>query len=77
MAGSGGSAYNLYDLLGRYQVADNISLRFGIENVLNEEPPLTGRDPAALLPSLPGGSFNTNNYDINGRRVYFGATASF
>lgn len=73
----GAPAYNLYDLLGRYELRENVRLRFGIENVFNEEPPLMGRDPAAQLPSLPGGSFNTNNYDINGRRVYFGATVDF
>lgn len=74
---TGASAYNLFDLLARYQLGDNLGLRFGIENVFNEEPPLTGRNPAAQPPSLPGGSFNTNNYDINGRRIYFGATANF
>jgi len=74
---TGASAYNLFDLLGRYQLGENLSLRFGIENVFNEEPPLTGRDPAARPPDLPEGSFNTNNYDINGRRFYVGATASF
>ena len=74
---TGASAYNLYDLVGRYQVADSISLRFGIENLFNEKPPITGRDPAAIFPTLPGGSFNTNNYDINGRRFYVGATAAF
>ena len=74
---TGASAYNVFDVLGRYQIADNISLRFGVENVFNEEPPLTGRDPAATPPNLPGGTFNTNNYDINGRRAYFGATIRF
>jgi len=74
---TGASAYNLFDLLGRYQIGENLALRFGVENLFNEEPPLTGRDPAAQPPNLPGGSFNTNNYDINGRRFYVGATASF
>ncbi|HEX6994600.1 MAG TPA: TonB-dependent receptor [Gammaproteobacteria bacterium] len=74
---TGAPAYNLFDLLGRYYLADNVSLRFGVENVLNEEPPLQGRDPTATSPNLPGGSFNINNYDINGRRAYFGATVEF
>jgi len=74
---TGAPAYNLYDLLGRYQVSENVSLRFGIENVLNEEPPLTGRDLNPRPGTLPGGAFNTNNYDINGRRAYFGATVNF
>jgi len=74
---TGASAYNLYDLLGRYQLAENVSLRFGIENVFNERPPLTGRNLEPIPPSLPGGGYNTNNYDINGRRAYFGATVNF
>lgn len=74
---TGASAYNLYDLVGRYQVGDTVSLRFGVENLFNEEPPITDRDPAAVFPALPGGTFNTNNYDINGRRFYVGATAAF
>ena len=73
----GASAYNLYDVLGRYHVSENVSLRFGIENVFNERPPLTGRVPTASAPNLPGGGFNINNYDINGRRAYFGATVNF
>lgn len=73
----GPSSYNLFDLLGRYQLTDSVGLRFGIENVLDEEPRIMGRDPGAVLPNLPGGTFNTNNYDINGRRVYFGANVSF
>ncbi|HEX6997469.1 MAG TPA: TonB-dependent receptor [Gammaproteobacteria bacterium] len=74
---TGAPAYNLYDLIGRYEVSDSISLRFGVENLFNEEPPLQGRDVAARFPNLPGGSFNINNYDINGRRAYFGATIQF
>jgi iron complex outermembrane recepter protein len=73
----GASSYNLFDLLGRFELTNNVGLRFGIENVFNEEPPLTGRNPAAVAPNLPGGTFNTNNYDINGRRFYFGATVGF
>lgn len=73
----GASAYNLFDLLGRYRLNDGLDLRFGVENVFNEEPPLTGRDPAAELPALPGGTFNTNLYDINGRTFYFGARMDF
>lgn len=74
---TGASAYNVFDLLGRYNLGNNVSLRFGVENVFNEAPPLTGRNPAATGVNLPGGSFNTNNYDVNGRRAYFGATIAF
>jgi outer membrane receptor protein involved in Fe transport len=78
----GSPSYNLFDLLGRYQLTDRLGLRFGVENVFNKEPPLNGRNPGAELPSLPEGSFDVNGpaagrYDTNGRRIYFGATMDF
>ena len=74
---TGADSYNLFGLLARYQLGNNLGLRFGIESLLDEEPPLTGRDPSAEAPALPGGAFNTNNYDINGRSVYCGASVEF
>ncbi len=74
---TGAPAYNLFDLYGRYQLRDNVSLRFGVQNVLDKAPPLTLVDTNPVPPTLPGGSFNTNNYDINGRRAYVGATIDF
>ena len=74
---TGAPKYDTFDLLGSYQLLDNLLLRFGIENVFNQEPPLTGVNTAANLPSLPGGSFNAANYDTNGRRFYLGGRISF
>jgi iron complex outermembrane receptor protein len=73
---TGAPPYHLFDLLGNYQLTDNIRLRFGIENVLNEEPPLIGEnytDPNGMT----GGSFRPGVYDTNGRRFYLGARMYF
>ncbi len=73
---SGVGAYHLFDLLGSYSVSDNLRLRFGIENLLNEEPPIAGvnpNDPNGMY----GGTFMPGNYDTNGRRFYLGARVNF
>lgn len=73
---TGAPAYDLFDLLGNYQVKDNIHLRFGIENVFNEEPPLTLINTAAT-DGMFGGSYDAVNNDVNGRRFYLGAKVQF
>jgi len=73
---SGASAYHLFDLLGSYALTDNLRLRFGVENVLNEEPPLLGVNPDDPN-GMYGGNFNAQNYDTVGRRFYLGARVNF
>jgi iron complex outermembrane receptor protein len=73
---SGASGYHLFDLLGNYALTNNLWLRFGCENVLNEEPPVIGvneNDPNGMY----GGVFNAQNYDTVGRRFYLGARVNF
>jgi iron complex outermembrane receptor protein len=73
---TGAPPYNLFDLLGNYQLTDDIRLRFGIENVFNTEPPLIGEnytDPNGMT----GGGFRPGIYDTNGRRFYLGARMYF
>jgi outer membrane receptor protein involved in Fe transport len=74
---TGAPGYNLYGLLARYNVSNKVALRFGVQNVLDTAPPLTGRDTNPTPPTLAGGSFNSNNYDTIGRRMYVGATIDF
>jgi len=73
----GAPSYNLFNLQGSYQLVDNVGLRFGIENIFNKRPPYTNRDMAPPPGVLPGGTFNTNNYDTNGRRFYVGASLTY
>jgi len=60
------------DLAATWNVLDSTQLRFGINNVLDEEPP--------LLPSAPSGSSNGNTfvaYDVLGRYIFAGVNVSF
>jgi outer membrane receptor protein involved in Fe transport len=82
----GVESYNLFSLFAGYQISERLSLRGGIDNLLDEDPPVVGRDPGTN-PSLgcPGSpqcnnnSANTNTqyYDILGRRAYVALKMSF
>ncbi|NLG54632.1 MAG: TonB-dependent receptor, partial [Rhodococcus sp.] len=76
---TGAPSYNLFNLQGGYQLTEDVGLRFGVENLLNEAPPLTGVNTAAdpALGQLRGGSFASGVYDTNGRRFYLGANIRF
>ncbi|HYG28573.1 MAG TPA: TonB-dependent receptor, partial [Caulobacteraceae bacterium] len=61
-----------FDLSGLWQMTDNFRLRAGVNNVLDEDPP--------LIPSyiVGGGLPNTYPmYDLLGRRIFVGVTARF
>ncbi|QZH76736.1 MAG: TonB-dependent receptor [Erythrobacter sp.] len=76
---TGYPAYNLFHLNGRYALTDDLTFRFGVENLLNEAPPIGGVNSAAdpSLGQLAGGAFNSTFYDTNGRRFYLGANVRF
>ncbi|GAA0627768.1 TonB-dependent receptor [Brevundimonas kwangchunensis] len=65
-------AKNYLDLAATWQVRDTVTLRAGVNNVLDSDPPLT---PSA------GNAGNGNTfpqvYDAMGRFVFFGVTANF
>ncbi len=66
-------AQNYLDVNATYNVFENTSLRAGINNVLDDEPPLS---------SSVGSGFGNGNtfpqvYDALGRYVFFGATVDF
>jgi outer membrane receptor protein involved in Fe transport len=70
----GTSAYNMFNLYGSYDWS-RYTVRFGIDNLLDEDPRIIGANPAAgdtnsdlTLPAL---------YDIVGTRYYLGFTARF
>ena len=74
---SGAPGYHLFDLLGNYGLTNNVWLRFGVENLFNEEPPVTGVDednPQGMYGGTVSGGFN---YDTVGRRFYLGARVNF
>jgi len=76
------------DLLATFKIKDNYSFRVGVNNVLDQDPPLTGSggttNPATgqLFPSnCPAGACNQNvyaqMYDTLGRYIFVGVTADF
>jgi outer membrane receptor protein involved in Fe transport len=73
----GAPAYDIFDLSGTFAVSRAIGIRFGVDNLFNKQPPLTTYNPQAVLPTLPGGSYNSGYYDVLGRRFYFGAKFKF
>jgi len=78
---TGAPSYNLFNLNGSAELMDNVTIRFGVDNLFNKRPPLTGVNLANNQPevngNLPGGSYNDLFYDINGRRFYLGANVRF
>lgn len=69
--GTDWDAVNYFDFAGNWQVFDNTSIRFGVNNALDEDPPL-------------GTNTNTSNgntfpqvYDSLGRYFFVGATLDF
>ncbi len=69
-------SYDMFDLLGNYRLKDNISFRFGIENLFNTAPKLYNRDYTNTS-GFYGGSFSSANHDLNGRRFYVGTKVYF
>ena len=76
--------YDLFNLSGSYNFNENLTIRFGVDNVFNRAPPIVnynvnydndGSNPAT--PNLRGGSYNANFYDTNGRSFYIGANVKF
>ncbi len=77
----GAPSYDLFNLFSSYAVTDNVRLSFGVDNLFNRAPPLTGINPANTNPlgtgNVPGGNIGTGFYDDNGRRYYVGANFKF
>ncbi|MFL5296010.1 MAG: TonB-dependent receptor domain-containing protein [Phenylobacterium sp.] len=81
-------ARSYLDLLATFKLKDNYAFRVGVNNVLDQDPPLTGAggttNPATgqLFPSnCPAGACNQNvyaqMYDTLGRYIFVGLTADF
>ncbi len=68
--------YDVFNLSGTYNLLDNLALRFGVNNVLNDKPPYSGQD-YSNSEGMIGGSFPTGNYDTMGRSYWMGARVNF
>jgi outer membrane receptor protein involved in Fe transport len=70
--------YNVFDLSGTFDINEMTSIRFGMDNVFDEQPVWTGRRTALdNNPSTGSGTTEAGFYDILGRTFYVGVSASF
>lgn len=67
------AAMNYFDIAGSWAINKNITLRGGINNIFDKDPPLSGLVSAAF------GNGNTypQVYDALGRRVFINLTATY
>ncbi len=66
-------SYSLFYLGGSYRFSDKYNLTFGIENLLDEDPPLVGGNPNNArfpIPPSPIVSVGTANFGAGGSAVY-------
>ena len=70
-------AYDIFNLLGTIAATQDLTFRFGVENLLDKAPPLGGINSAPPAGQLAGGAYNAQFYDTIGRRFYVGAKAKF
>ena len=78
LQGFGYPSSNIFNLNGGYHLSDNVSLRFGIDNMFYKRPRLINVDNDAdpAEGELTGGSWNFFD-DTQGRRFSFGANMRF
>lgn len=70
---------HMFDLSGgvRLGADDQIFVRYGIDNLLNEQPEITGRNLNPADPSTGVGVTNAQFYDVLGRRFFVGLNVQF
>jgi outer membrane receptor protein involved in Fe transport len=71
-------SYSLFSLNASFRLNERIRLRGGIDNLLDQDPPLTGRNPNnPTQPSNSAGGTDRGNYDVLGRRYFVGLAVDF
>lgn len=65
-------AENYFDLAATWQVLDNTRIRMGVNNILDNDPPLS-----ASVGTTGNGNTYPQTYDAMGRYFFFGVTADF
>jgi iron complex outermembrane receptor protein len=74
---TGTGDYSRFDLFAGYQINDRMSLRGGIDNLLDEQPRVIGANPVGGNANNNAANTNAQYYDILGRRAYIGLKMSF
>jgi iron complex outermembrane receptor protein len=70
----GVEGYEMFDFFGNWTISERVALRFGVDNLLDEDPEIVNQVPntnGALGSTLP------DYYDILGRRAYVGVRWNF
>jgi outer membrane receptor protein involved in Fe transport len=67
-------SYDLFGLNASWEIGPTLSLRAGIDNVLDKEPPVVGANPGV---NNNRGSTSPGFYDVLGRRYFVGARLRF
>ncbi len=71
-------AYNWLDLSGTWKVKDGYTLRFGVNNVFDKDPPIIeGSNLGIAGPPFGNGNTFPQTYDTLGRTFFVGLTADF
>ncbi len=76
---TGAPSYHLFNLNGTYAVTPAMQLRFGVDNLFDRDPPLISQNLNATGQgaNLKGGTYDSANYDVLGRRFFVGASLRF
>jgi iron complex outermembrane receptor protein len=70
--------YNIFDFSGAWNLNDTMQVRFGIDNLFDVSPVVTGRRTAAdPQPTSGEGVTEVGFYDVLGRQFYAGFKLKF
>jgi outer membrane receptor protein involved in Fe transport len=67
-------AYDYFDLAGQWHVWSNVTLRAGVNNLFDKDPPIVSSN---VLAAGGGGNTFPGTYDMLGRRIFVGAGIDF
>ncbi|MES2497494.1 MAG: TonB-dependent receptor [Pseudomonadota bacterium] len=75
-------AQSYFDLAGTFNVSDQYTFRIGVQNLLDNDPPIIGANGASAVNNactavLCSGNTFPNVYDSMGRYIYAGVTLNF
>ena len=70
----GVDAYDTFDFFGAWEATERVRVRFGIDNLLDEDPEIVDETPGQ---NNNKGNTLANFYDVLGRRVYVGVNWAF
>jgi iron complex outermembrane receptor protein len=73
---TGTPSYDIFDVSGRYTFGERLELRFGIDNLLDKEPPIVNQRTVAERYTQTGIT-NAAFYDVLGRRFFVGMKVQF